>query len=462
MIVKYAMCTDAMRSDTVEQEWNSSVRRQRSQELYKRAVQHIVGGVNSPSRAFGAVGGEYPVFMRRAEGARFWDVDGNRYLDYLGAYGALILGHAHPYVTEAIQKAAANGTIYGTPHELEITFVEQLKDAIPSLEKVRIVNTGTEAVMSAIRLARGATGRDKIVKFSGHYHGHSDAMLLEAGSGPSTIGVSDSAGVPDGVAKDIITVPYNDVETVTKVMEQIGDEVAALLLEPIVGNFGIVEPVAGFLEQVHKLAKHYGALVIYDEVITAFRFHYGAAQTLLGFQPDITVMGKIIGGGLPIGAYGGPADIMDHLAPVGTVYQSGTFAGNPLSLAAGRACLQVLQEVGVYEQLDEHGTTLAQGVRESAQRHGIPAYVAQKTGALSVQFTTEQVTDVAAADRSDAKLFGRFFLKMLDAGINLAPSLYEAWFITTAHTDNDIEYTLNAVDKVFGELAAEGLEAAAG
>lgn len=439
------------------------MRTQRSQELYDQAVQHIVGGVNSPSRNYGAVGGDYPVFMRRAQGAHFWDVDGNRYLDYLGAYGALILGHAHPYVTEAIQKTAATGTIYGTPHELEITFVEQLKEAIPSLERVRLVNTGTEAVMSALRLARGATGRDKIVKFSGHYHGHADAMLLEAGSGPSTIGVSDSAGVPDGVAKDIITVGYNDLETVANVMDQIGSEVAAFLLEPIVGNFGIVEPIPGFLDRVHKLAKQHGALVIYDEVIAAFRFHYGAAQTLLGFEPDITVMGKIIGGGVPIGAYGGSAEVMDHLAPVGSVYQSGTFAGNPLTLAAGRACLQVLQEVGVYEQLERHGAALAKGLREASVRHGIPVHVGQRAGALSVQFTSESVIDVHGAERSDAELFGRFFLKMLKAGINLAPSLYEAWFVTTAHTDNDIEYTINAIESVFAELAAEGAaEKAAG
>lgn len=428
------------------------MRRQRSKELYEKALEHMTGGVNSPSRAFGAVGGGHPIFMRRAQGAHFWDVDGNRYLDYLGAYGALILGHAHPHVTEAIQKAASFGTIYGTPHELEVTFAEQLKDAIPSLEKVRFVNTGTEAVMSALRLARGATGRDKIVKFAGCYHGHSDPMLLEAGSGAQTIGVSDSAGVPDGVARDIITVPYNDLDAMTNVMAEHGSEVAGLLLEPIVGNFGIVEPVPGFLERVHELGRKYGALVIYDEVITAFRFHYGAAQTLLGFEPDITILGKIIGGGVPIGAYGGSAAVMNHVAPIGPVYQSGTFAGNPLSLAAGRACLQVLQEAGTYEQLTRHGDMLAEGLRSSAERHGVPVHVAQLAGALSVQFTDESVIDVRGAERSDEARYGRFFLNMLAAGINLAPSLYEAWFVTTAHTDNDIEYTLNAIEGVFAEL----------
>lgn len=431
------------------------MRRQRSKELFEKALQHMTGGVNSPSRAFGAVGAEHPIFMRRAQGAHFWDVDGNRYLDYLGAYGALILGHAHPYVTEAIQRAAEHGTIFGTPHELEVTFAEQLKEAIPSMEKVRFVNTGTEAVMSALRLARGATGRDKIVKFDGCYHGHSDPMLLEAGSGAQTIGVSDSAGVPAGVAKDIITVPYNDPETLDRVMAEHGSEVAALLLEPIVGNFGIVEPVPGFLEKVHASARKHGALVIYDEVISAFRFHYGAAQTLLGFEPDITVLGKIIGGGVPIGAYGGPAAVMDYVAPVGPVYQSGTFAGNPLSLAAGRACLQVLREPGTYEKLTRHGEQLAQGLRESAARHGIPVYVPQRAGALSIQFTQEQVINVRDAERSDAEMFGRFFMKMLAAGVNTAPSLYEAWFVTTAHTDEDIEYTLNAAESVFAELASQ-------
>lgn len=432
------------------------VRRQRSQELFERAVQHIVGGVHSPSRLFDAVGGEHPIFMRRASGAYFWDVDGNRYIDYLGAYGALILGHAHPAVTEAVVKAVERGTVFGTPHELEIAFVEHLKAAIPSLEKVRLVNSGTEAVMSAIRLARGVTGRNKIVKFAGCYHGHSDPMLLEAGSGPSTIGSSSSAGVPPGVAQDIIVLPYNDAASLERFVQEIeaggAHDIAGLLLEPIVGNFGIVEPVPGFLEAVHKAAKQLDALTIYDEVISAFRFQYGAASDALGFTPDITVLGKIIGGGLPIGGYGGSAEIMDHVAPLGPVYQSGTFSGNPVSLAAGLACMQTLQEPGLYERLTAHGEALAKGLRESAARHGIPVQVNQRTGALSVTFTEEPVQSVDVVDRSDAAMFGRFFMRMLAAGINLAPSVYEAWFVTAAHTDNDIEYTLNAIERVMAGL----------
>lgn len=438
------------------------VRKQRSKELFERAVQHIVGGVNSPSRSFAAVGGEHPIFMRRAEGAYFWDADGNRYIDYLGAYGALILGHAHPVVTEAIVKAAERGTVYGTPHELEISFVEHLKSAIPYLEKVRLVNTGTEAVMSAIRLARGVTRRNKIVKFAGHYHGHSDPMLLDAGSGPSTVGTSDSAGVPRGVAQDIIVLPYNNVAALEQFMDELEQrgaigpdgepDIAALLLEPIVGNFGLVEPVPGFLEAVHAAAEKLGALTIYDEVITAFRFQYGSAGDALGFRPDITVMGKIIGGGLPIGAYGASDELMDYVSPVGPVYQSGTFSGNPVSVAAGLACMQTLQEPGLYERLDRFGKALADGVRASAAKHGIPVQVNQRTGGLSIAFTDEPVKDVGAVDRSDIALFGRFFRRMLAAGINFAPSVYEVLYVTAAHTEQDIEFTLNAIERVFAGL----------
>lgn len=438
------------------------VRKQRSKELFERAVQHIVGGVNSPSRSFAAVGGEHPIFMRRAEGAYFWDADGNRYIDYLGAYGALILGHAHPVVTEAIVKAAERGTVYGTPHELEISFVEHLKSAIPYLEKVRLVNTGTEAVMSAIRLARGVTRRNKIVKFAGHYHGHSDPMLLDAGSGPSTVGTSDSAGVPRGVAQDIIVLPYNNVAALEQFMDELEQrgaigpdgepDIAALLLEPIVGNFGLVEPVPGFLEAVHAAAEKLGALTIYDEVITAFRFQYGSAGDALGFRPDITVMGKIIGGGLPIGAYGASDELMDYVSPVGPVYQSGTFSGNPVSVAAGLACIQTLQEPGLYERLDRFGKALADGVRASAAKHGIPVQVNQRTGGLSIAFTDEPVKDVGAVDRSDIALFGRFFRRMLAAGINFAPSVYEVLYVTAAHTEQDIEFTLNAIERVFAGL----------
>ncbi len=430
------------------------MRLQRSRELFQRAVQHITGGVNSPSRSFAPVGMEHPIYMRRGQGAYLWDADGNRYIDYVGAYGALILGHAHPAVAEAVSKAAERGTVYGTPHELEITFAEHLKAHIPGVEKVRFVNSGTEAVMTAIRLARGATGRNKLVKFAGCYHGHSDPVLLGAGSGASTLGISDSAGVPPGVAADIITLPYNDPPALEGFMAECGDQVAAILVEPIVGNFGIVPPVPGFLETVHATARSAGALVIYDEVITAFRFRYGAIQDELGLRPDITVLGKIIGGGLPIGAYGGPAAIMDHVAPAGPVYQDGTFCGNPVSLAAGLACLQALKEHGLYDRLSRLGTALAGGLREAAARHGVPVIVNQKGGALSIHFTAEPVRDFAAVERSDAAAFARFFREMLASGINLAPSIYEAWFVTAAHTEDDIEYTLNAAGKAFAAVAA--------
>lgn len=447
--------------DGSRSEWHV-VRTQRSEQLYERALQHIVGGVNSPSRSFAAVGGKHPIFMRRAQGAYFWDVDGNRYIDYLAAYGAIILGHAHPAVTEAIVKAAERGTVFGTPHEMEITFVERLKAAIPYLEKIRLVNTGTEAVMSAVRLARGVTGRNKIVKFAGHYHGHSDAMLLDAGSGPSTVGGGDSAGVPRGVAQDIIVLPYNNVAALEQFLDELerrggdgpdgGHDVAAFLLEPIVGNFGLVEPVPGFLEAVHAAAEKLGALTIYDEVISAFRFQYGSAGEALGFRPDITVLGKIIGGGLPIGAYGAKAEIMDYVSPVGPVYQSGTFSGNPVSVAAGLACLQALQEPGLYERLERFGKALADGVRESAARHGIPVQVNQRTGGLSIAFTEEPVRDVDAVDGSDTAMFARFFRRMLAAGINFAPSVYEVLYVTAAHTEQDIEFTLNAIERTFASL----------
>ena len=302
----------------------------KSEALHKEALEHIVGGVNSPSRSFKAVGGGSPVAMERGKGAYFWDVDGNKYIDYLAAYGPIITGHAHPHVTEAIKTAAENGVLYGTPTALEVKFAKMLKEAMPALDKVRFVNSGTESVMTTIRVARAYTGRTKIMKFAGCYHGHSDLVLVAAGSGPSTLGTPDSAGVPQSIAQEVITVPFNNVETLKEALDKWGHEVAAILVEPIVGNFGIVEPKPGFLEKVNELVHEAGALVIYDEVITAFRFMYGGAQDLLGVTPDLTALGKIIGGGLPIGAYGGKKEIMEQVAPLGPAYQAGTMAGNPL------------------------------------------------------------------------------------------------------------------------------------
>jgi glutamate-1-semialdehyde 2,1-aminomutase len=427
----------------------------KSEQLYQEALQHIVGGVNSPSRSYKAVGGGAPVVMERAQGAYFWDVDGNKYIDYLAAYGPIIAGHAHPHITKAIQRAAETGVLYGTPTPHEITFAKMLKEAIPSLEKVRFVNSGTEAVMTTIRVARAYTGRDKIVKFAGCYHGHSDLVLVAAGSGPSTLGTPDSAGVPKSIAQEVITVPYNDVDSFKQAMDVWGDQVAAVLVEPIVGNFGIVTPKPGFLEAINEIAHQAGALVIYDEVITAFRFMYGGAQNLLGIEPDLTALGKIIGGGLPIGAYGGRQDIMEQVAPLGPAYQAGTMAGNPASILAGIACLEVLQQDGVYEYLDKLGAMLEEGILLHANKYGIPITINRLKGAFTVYFTTEKVENYEQAQRSDGEMFAKFFKLMLKQGINLAPSKYEAWFVTLAHTEEDVEYTLKAVENAFKQLKNE-------
>mgnify|MGYP001453216425 CR=1 FL=1 len=437
-----------------------TVSRKQSEKLYEEALKHIVGGVNSPSRSFKAVGGGAPVFMQRAKGAYFWDVDGNRYIDYLAAYGPIITGHAHPAITEAIMQAAENGVLYGTPTEHEVRMAEMLKAAIPSLDKVRFTNSGTEAVMTTIRVARAATGRNKIVKFAGCYHGHSDLVLVAAGSGPSTLGTPDSAGVPQSIASEVITVPFNDLDALAEALDRWGDDVAAVMVEPIVGNFGIVMPKPGFLEGLCRMAREAGALVIYDEVISAFRFHYGGAQNFAAFpdhkaiEPDLTAMGKIIGGGLPIGAYGGRAEVMDQVAPLGPAYQAGTMAGNPASMLAGIACLRVLQNPDTYRHMDRLASRLAAGLKESAERYGIPLTVNRVVGALSTHFCDHPVTNYAEAQDTDGEAFARFFRLMLDRGICLAPSKFEAWFVTIAHTDADIDLTLEAAEDSFREMAS--------
>lgn len=427
----------------------------KSEALYREAQEYIVGGVNSPSRSYKAVGGGAPVFMEKAKGAYFWDVDGNRYIDYLAAYGPIITGHAHPHVTKSIQKAAENGVLYGTPTVLENKFAKMLREAIPSCEKIRFVNSGTEAVMTTIRVARAYTGRDKILKFAGCYHGHFDQVLVAAGSGPSTLGSPDSAGVTESTAQDVITVPFNDLSGFEEALDKWGDQIAAVLIEPIVGNFGIVEPKEGFLEAINESAHRAGALVIYDEVITAFRFTYGGAQNLLGIEPDMTAMGKIIGGGLPIGAYGGKKAIMEQVAPLGPAYQAGTMAGNPASISAGIACLEVLQEDGVYEKFDNLGEQLEKGILQAADKHGFSITINRLKGAMTVYFTDEKVTDYAGAQRSDSDQFASFFRHMLSRGINLAPSKYEAWFLTTAHTKEDIDETIEAVEDSFQTMKNE-------
>lgn len=424
-----------------------------STKLYEQALDVIVGGVNSPSRSYKAVGGGAPVFMKKAEGAYFWDVDGNKYIDYLAAYGPIITGHAHPHITQAITYAAQNGTLYGTPTELEITLARMLREAIPAMEKIRFVNSGTEAVMTTIRVARAYTKRDKIIKFAGCYHGHSDLVLVAAGSGPSTLGIPDSAGIPKSIAQEVITVPFNDIEGLKMAMDRWGSEVAAVLVEPIVGNFGIVQPEPDFLKQVNEVAHQAGALVIYDEVISAFRFMYGGAQNLLGVEPDMTALGKIIGGGLPIGAYGGRKEIMEQVAPLGPAYQAGTMAGNPASISAGIACLEVLKEEGTYEYLDKLGQSLEEGILALAKKHGIQICLNRLCGALTVYFGVDQVRNYEDAEKSDGETFATFFKGMLLHGINLAPSKYEAWFLTIKHTKQDIEQTLQAVDTVFQGIA---------
>ncbi|MFD1776370.1 glutamate-1-semialdehyde 2,1-aminomutase [Paenibacillus rhizophilus] len=435
--------------------------RSTSEQLYQEALQHIVGGVNSPSRSFKAVGGGAPVFMKRASGAHFWDEDGNRYIDYLAAFGPVITGFAHPHITAAITKAAENGVLYGTPTALEITLAKMVKEAIPSLDKVRFVNSGTEAVMSTIRVARAFTGRSKIIKFAGCYHGHSDLVLVAAGSGPSTLGIPDSAGIPVSIAHEVITVPFNNLDGLREALNKWGDDVAAVMVEPIVGNFGMVMPKPGFLEGMCKLAHDNGSLVIYDEVITNFRFHYGGAQTYAGLDnheqiaPDLTAMGKIFGGGLPIGAYGGRKEIMDQVAPLGPAYQAGTMAGNPASISAGIACLEVLQGAGVYEEMERLAIRLTGGLKESADRHGIPLTINRIRGAFSTHFCDHPVTDYEEAQDTDGEAFASFFRHMLNRGINLAASKYEAWFLTTAHTDEDIDATLEAAEDSFRAMKEE-------
>lgn len=423
-----------------------------SEQLHQEALEHIVGGVNSPSRSYKAVGGGSPVAMDYGKGAHFYDVDGNKYIDYLAAYGPIITGHGHPHIAKAIAHAAETGVLFGTPTKHEVTFAKMLKQAMPAMDKVRFVNSGTEAVMTTIRVARAYTGRTKIMKFAGCYHGHSDLVLVAAGSGPATLGTPDSAGVPKSIAEEVITIPFNDPGAFNEAINRWGDEIACILVEPIVGNFGIVEPEEGFLEEVHALAKEKGALIVYDEVITAFRFHYGGAQNLLGLEPDLTALGKIIGGGLPIGAYGGKREIMETVAPLGPAYQAGTMAGNPASIQAGIACLEVLQEKGVYERMDQLGARLEAGILAAADKHGVTITINRLKGALTIYFTDQKVKNYEQAEATDGEMFGRFFKLMLEQGINLAPSKYEAWFLTTEHTEEDIDTSIRAVEHAFAQL----------
>ncbi len=418
--------------------------RERSTELMRRAVKVIPGGVNSPVRAFRSVGGA-PPFLARGTGSRVWDADGNEYVDLVCSWGPLILGHAPPAVLAAISEAAAAGTSFGASTEREVVFAETITRLCPSIEKVRLVSSGTEATMSALRLARGCTGRSKVVKVEGGYHGHADSFLVRAGSGAMTLGVPDSAGVPAGVAADTLTVPYNDLEAARAVFAKLGHDIAAVIVEPVAGNMGVVPPRPGYLEGLRGLTGATGSLLIFDEVITGFRLGLGGAQARHGITPDLTCLGKIIGGGLPVGAYGGRADLMDRIAPDGPVYQAGTLSGNPLAVAAGQATLRVLEAEDPYPALDRLGAELEAGLLAATREAGVPACVNRVGSMLTAFFCAGPVTDYASAKAADTARFARFHNAMLDHGVYLAPSQFEAAFVSAAHTSADVDRVLEAV-----------------
>jgi len=426
--------------------------RARSRELYAEAQRLMPGGVNSPVRAFGAVGGE-PPFIERGEGPYLWDADGNRYVDFVCSWGPLILGHAHPAVVDAVCAAAREGTTFGAPTEAESVLASMIVGAFPSMDRVRLVNSGTEATMSALRLARAYTRRPKVVKMQGGYHGHGDSLLVQAGSGVATFGLPDSPGVTEGMARDTLVVPYNDLAAMEELFRASGGQIAAVVVEPVAGNMGVVLPEEGYLEGLRQVTREHGALLVLDEVITGFRVAYGGAQTLWGIEPDLTCLGKIIGGGLPVGAYGGAEAIMSQMAPTGPVYQAGTLSGNPLAVAAGTATLRELQEPGVYEQLENRGRQWASGLGMLSERWGIPLWLSGIGSMMTAFFTDQPVRDYDLAKRSDTDLYARFFHKMLDRGVYLAPSQFEAAFVSLAHSQEIIDEALHAAALVFEEVA---------
>jgi glutamate-1-semialdehyde 2,1-aminomutase len=408
-------------------------------------------GVNSPVRAFRAVGGD-PIFIQRAEGARLWDADGNAYVDYVGSWGPMILGHRPPEVLDALRQALERGTSFGAPTDLEVELAALIVEAIPSVEMVRMVSSGTEATMAAIRLARGVTGRDRIVKFEACYHGHVDGLLVKAGSGALTFGVPDSAGVPKGYAELTLTLPYNDIPAFRQIMDRCGAELAAVIVEPVAGNMGVIPPRDGFLQALRDETRRAGALLIFDEVITGFRVAPDGAQGLYGVLPDITCLGKIVGGGLPMGAYGASREIMGQLAPLGPVYQAGTLSGNPLAMAAGIATLQVLKRPGVYEALEEKGRRLEIAFREAARGAGVPLQQHRVGSMLGAFFTEQPVWDYASAKTADTGRYGRFFREMLGRGVYLAPSQFEAAFVSLAHGEEELEATARALREAMRAL----------
>ncbi len=424
---------------------------EKSQHLFERALQLIPGGVNSPVRAFKGVGGN-PLFIGKAKGSVLIDVDGNRYIDYVGSWGPMILGHAHPRVIKAIQKTIKNGTSFGAPTELEVQLAEEVCRAVPSIKRVRFVNSGTEAVMAAVRVARGFTKRKKIIKFDGCYHGHADHLLVKAGSGLATLGIPDSAGVPQEFAGETLVARFNDILCVEEFFKKFPEDIAAVLLEPIMGNMGVILPKNDFLKKLRQTCDRHGALLIFDEVMTGFRVAYGGAQEIYHIQPDLTTLGKIIGGGLPVGAYGGRAEVMGLVAPEGPVYQAGTLSGNPAAMAAGLETLALLKETRPYEGLQQKTRMMVEGLREAARKKKIPVAIHQAGSMFTVFFTDRVVTDADEARACDTEKFKKFFYQMLNQGIYLAPSAFEACFVSTAHTDRDIRRTIRAAAKSFRSL----------
>lgn len=419
------------------------MKKETSSQLYAKAKNVMPGGVNSPVRAFNAVGGE-PLFIKSAKGSTVTDVDGNEFIDYVSSWGPLIFGHAHPRIVEAITRQAELGTSYGASTELEIELAEKVVNAVPSIDVVRMVNSGTEAVMSALRLARGITGRDKIVKFEGCYHGHGDSLLVKAGSGLASLGIPECPGIVSGLAEKTLNLPFNDAEQVRQLFAKEGGEIAALIVEPVAGNMGAIPPAPGFLETLREETKKAGALLIFDEVITGFRVSLGGAQKLFGITPDITCLGKIIGGGLPVGAYGGRKEVMDHISPVGSVYQAGTLSGNPLAMAAGNVMVDLLSEPSVYDLLEKKSKKLCDGLKNNVQEVGIPAEFTRVGSIFSMFFTDQKIENFDTVKTCDTEFFKRYFNALLEEGVYIAPSQFEVGFMSAIHSDEEIDKTIAA------------------
>lgn len=430
-----------------------TLNRTNSQEEFQRASRVIPGGVNSPARAFGAVGGE-PLIIERGQGAYLFDIDGNQFIDYIGSWGPHILGHSDPDVMAAIEEALKVGTSFGAPTTFETKMAELIVELVPSVEKVRMVNSGTEATMSAVRLARGHTGRDKIIKFAGCYHGHVDALLVQAGSGALTLGTPSSPGIPVGCTQDTIVLEYNNLDQCREVFKQEGSNIACIILEPVVGNMGCVAPLPGFLEGLRELCTEHGALLIFDEVMTGFRVALGGAQERYGVTPDLTTLGKIIGGGMPVGAYGGKAEVMASISPTGPVYQAGTLSGNPVAMASGLAMLSKLKETNPYPKLEEMTSKLVKGLSDAAQNAGIPHSTAQVGSMFTIFFNPEEVTSYTVSAKNNTELFAKYFWGMMERGVYLPCSQFEANFVSAVHSDADIQKTIEAAAEVLKELAA--------